>query len=219
VAVADALPSGLTATAMSGSGWSCTLGTLTCMRSDALASGSSYPPVTLTVDVDPGLSGMLVNSAAVSGGAEANTGNDSANDPTTVQPPPDLTIAKTHAGNFSKGQVGAAFTITVSNIGSGPTTGTVTVVDTLPPSGLTATSISGTGWSCTLGTLTCTRNDALASGSAYPPITVTVDVDANPPAQVINSADVSGGGDTNLGNNHADDGTTLPVRLQSFKVD
>jgi len=213
------LPSGLTATAINGSGWSCTMGTLTCMRSDALATGSSYPPVTLTVDVDPSLSGTLVNSAAVSGGGETNTGNDSADDPTTVQPPPDLTIAKTHSGNFTNGQVGATFTITVSNVGSGPTSGTVSVVDNLP-AGLTATAISGAGWSCVLGTLTCTRSDVLAAApAAYPPITVTVDVAANPPAQVINSADVSGGGDGSINNNHADDGTTLPVRLQSFKVD
>jgi uncharacterized repeat protein (TIGR01451 family) len=219
VAVADALPVGLTATAMSGSGWSCTLGTLTCMRSDPLAASSSYPPITLTVDADPGLNGTIVNSAAVSGGDEANTGNDSANDPTTLQPPPDLTIAKTHSGNFAKGEVGATFTITVSNVGSGPTIGTVSVVDTLPPSGLTATGISGTGWSCTLGTLTCTRSDALAASASYPPITLTVDVDSMPPAQVINSADVSGGGEINTANDHVDDATTLPVRLQSFKVD
>ncbi len=219
VAVADSLPSGLTATAISGSGWSCTLGSLTCTRSDALAAGSSYPPVTLTVDVDPGLSGMIVNSAAVSGGGEANTGNDVANDSTNLVPPPDLTIAKTHSGNFAKGQVGATFTITVSNVGSGPTSGTVSVVDNLP-AGLTATAMSGTGWSCNLATLTCTRSDVLAAApAAYPPITVTVDVAANPPAQVINSADVSGGSDGNINNNHVDDGTTLPVRLQSFKVD
>ncbi|MGE5168138.1 MAG: YncE family protein, partial [Deltaproteobacteria bacterium] len=105
------------------------------------------------------------------------------------------------------------------NIGSGPTSGMVSVVDNLP-AGLTATAISGTGWSCVLATLTCTRSDVLAAApAAYPPITVTVDVAANPPAQVINSADVSGGSDGNISNNHADDGTTLPVRLQSFKVD
>jgi uncharacterized repeat protein (TIGR01451 family) len=219
VAVADALPSGLTATALSGSGWSCVLGTLTCMRSDALASGSSYPPITLTVDVDTGLSGPLVNSAAVSGGAEANTGNDSVDDPTNLVAPPDLTIAKTHSGNFTKGQIGATYTITVSNVGSGPSSGTVSVVDNLPM-GLTATAIGGSGWSCDLPTLTCTRSDVLAAApAAYPPITVTVDVSATPPAQVINSADVSGGGDVNTDNNHVEDGTTLPVTLQSFQVD
>src|SRR6202012_3264209 len=57
-----------------------------------------------------------------------------------VNTTPDLTITKNHTGNFSVGQTGAPYTITVSNAGHGPTSGTVTVVDTLP-TGLTATSI------------------------------------------------------------------------------
>ena len=50
-----------------------------------------------------------------------------------------MTITKTHVGNFSPGDVGDTYTITVSNIGSGPTYGTVSVVDTMP-TGLTATA-------------------------------------------------------------------------------
>ena len=92
---------------------------------------------------------------------------------------PDLTITKTHTGNFNRGQTGATYTIIVSNGGfwSQPQ-GTVTVTDTLPnvQNTLVATAISGTGWSCTLATLTCTRSDALASGSSYPAITLTVNV-------------------------------------------
>ena len=46
-------------------------------------------------------------------------------------PPPDLTISKTHTGTFAQGQVGATYTLTVTNqAGSGPTTGTVIVSDT-----------------------------------------------------------------------------------------
>ena len=51
-------------------------------------------------------------------------------------PPPDLTITKTHTGNFTQGQTGATYTVTVTNSGNGPTTGVVTVTDSLP-SGLT----------------------------------------------------------------------------------
>ena len=36
------LPAGLTATAMSGTGWTVNLATLTASRSDALAPGMSY---------------------------------------------------------------------------------------------------------------------------------------------------------------------------------
>jgi Lamin Tail Domain/Immunoglobulin domain/Domain of unknown function DUF11 len=94
------------------------------------------------------------------------------------------------------------------NLGASASTGTVTLTDSLP-SGLTATAISGTGWSTNLGALTCTRSDALAGGSGYPPITITVNVSTNAPSSVTNLATVSGGGDANLANNSASDLTTI----------
>ena len=121
---------------------------------------------------------------------------------------PDLAIAKSHTGNFMQGDTGKPYMINVTNIGTGPTSGTVTVVDTLP-TGLTATAMSGTGWTVTLGTLTATRSDVLAAGSAYPPSTITVDVATNTAASVTNSARVSGGGETNAANNSASDPTTI----------
>jgi len=90
----------------------------------------------------------------------------------------DITIRKSHAGNFRQGDTGDTYTLTVTNVGQGPTTGAVTVIDTLP-AGLTATDIGGPGWNCTLTTLTCTRSDALAAGASYPVITVTVNVANN----------------------------------------
>src|SRR5207245_2900990 len=131
--------------------WSCTVGaTSTCSRSDALAAGASYPAITLTVNVAANAPATVTNTATVSGGGETNTANNSSSDPTTVNPsPPDLTIAKTHSGNAQQGQTGFTYTITVSNVGNSPTAGTVTVSDSLP-TGLTATAISGTGWSCTV---------------------------------------------------------------------
>ena len=112
-----------------------------------------------------------------------------------------LTITKTHSGNFRRGSSGNNYTITVSNsAGAGPTLGTVTVKDILPSpqNTLIATAISGTGWSCNLGTLTCTRSDVLAAGASYPAITVTVSVPIGIGASTVtNSATVSGGGDPN----------------------
>jgi uncharacterized repeat protein (TIGR01451 family) len=120
----------------------------------------------------------------------------------------DLTISKSHTGNFTQGQTGAQYTITVSNAGSAPSSGTVTVVDTLP-AGLTATALSGAGWNCDLATLTCTRSDALTAGNSYPTIILTVNVASNAPSSVTNSASVSGGGDQNSSNNTATDPTTI----------
>jgi hypothetical protein len=81
----------------------------------------------------------------------------------------------------------------------------VTVTDTLP-AGLTATAIGGTGWSCILGTLTCTRSDALGAGASYLAITVTVNVASNATASLTNQASVSGGGSATA---NASDPTTI----------
>ena len=121
---------------------------------------------------------------------------------------PDLKLSKAHVGNFAWGEVGAVYTLTVSNVGTAPTAGMVTVTDTLP-AGLTATALSGTGWSCTLGTRTCTRSDALGAGASYPAITLTVNVATDAPSPVTNTATVSGGGDTNPDNNTANDVTPI----------
>jgi uncharacterized repeat protein (TIGR01451 family) len=146
-------------------------------------------------------SGITTNQTPVAGTA-SNTAN------LTVIAAADLTITKTHAGNFTQGDTGKTYTIAVTNSGGTPSSGTVTVTDTLP-SGLTATAISGTGWSCALGTLTCTRSDVLNNGSSYPAITLTVNVTNNAPASVTNTASVSGGAELNAGNNAASDPTTI----------
>jgi uncharacterized repeat protein (TIGR01451 family) len=120
----------------------------------------------------------------------------------------DLAILATHAGSFTQGDIGDTYTIIVTNIGNASSSGAVTVADTLPV-GLTATSISGAGWTTNFGTLTCTRADALAAGAAYPPLTVTVNVAADAAANVTNAATVSGGGDVSPANNTASDPTTI----------
>src|SRR5262249_48099021 len=84
VAVTDTLPTGLTATAIAGTGWNCTLAGLTCSRTDVLGSGGSYPAITVTVNVSASASTSVVNSASVSGGGEINTTNDTATDVTTI---------------------------------------------------------------------------------------------------------------------------------------
>jgi len=127
-------------------------------------------------------------------------------------PAPDLTVKKTHTDPFTQGDIGDTFTITVSNIGVAPTSGTVTVADLLPPS-LTATAMSGGGWSCMVATATCTTSNVLAgSGASYPPITLTVDVAANAPISVVNSVTVSGGNEASnvTGNNTGTD----PVKIR-----
>ena len=218
VTVTDTLPAGLTATAIGGVGWECAaLPALSCTRGDGVDPGTSFPDLNVTVNVGAHAPASVTNSATVSGGGETNTANDTANDVTTILPASDLTITKTHGGAaFTPGQTGANYTLTVSNVGSGATFGTVTVTDTLPnvPNPLVPTAITGTGWTCDLPTLTCTRSDVLAVNASYPPITVTVNVPANIQPNVTNTATVSGGGEFNTANDTATDPTHIGAPLQ-----
>src|ERR1022692_4890587 len=124
---------------------------------------------------------------------------------------PDFLITKSHVGNFTPGQVGATYTITVMNTGTASTAGAVTVTDTVPV-GLTPTAAAGSGWgvcSIVAQTVTCIRSDALATGISYPAITLTVTVSATAPATVTNSATVTGGGVTANADDTANDATTI----------
>ena len=49
------------------------------------------------------------------GGGDTNPANNTVDDVTTITPGADLTITKTHTGNFIQGQTGATYTLTVSN--------------------------------------------------------------------------------------------------------
>ncbi len=105
---------------------------------------------------------------------------------------PVLTIQSAH-GTFTQGQNGASYTLTVANaVGAGSTSGSVTALVSLP-AGLSLVSMSGSGWSCSTPP-SCTRSDALSGGSAYPPITVSVNVSASAPAQLSAQSGVAGGG-------------------------
>jgi len=114
---------------------------------------------------------------------------------------PDMTVSKTHTGNFTRGS-SASYNITASNISAlGATSGVVTVDDTLP-AGLTPTSATGPGWTCSISgqTVSCVRSDSLAASSNYPAITLTVSVSQSAPATETNTAVVGGGGEANLQN-------------------
>jgi uncharacterized protein (TIGR03437 family) len=211
VTVIDTLPTGMTATAISGTGWTCGLATVTCQRSDTLDGSASYPPITITVDVGPGAATNSVNSVSVNGGGETNTGNDTGTDPTQVNDPPDLTISKSHTGSFTRGQNGS-YTLVVSNLGPGVTFNSVNVADAIP-AGLTITDMNGAGWSCNPSSGACSRTDALGAGASFPAITVAVSVGARSALNVTNSAFVSGGGELNGGNDSASDPTSINPAL------
>src|SRR5258705_263333 len=102
VSVTDAPPSGLTVTGMSGTGWTCLP---TCTHSDVLLASTAYPAITVTVSVGASATSPQVNSISVTTAqTESNSANNTATDSTTitVTAQPDLTISKSHTGNFTQ---------------------------------------------------------------------------------------------------------------------
>ena len=123
---------------------------------------------------------------------------------------PDLTITKTHTGNFTQGQSGQ-WTITVTNSGSAPTSDTIAVTDTLPAGFTLSSTVTGAFWDCASSTETvvqCTSSSALDAGASASAISLNVDVLSNAQS-VTNTATVSGGGETNTANDSASDPTTV----------
>lgn len=116
----------------------------------------------------------------------------------------DFTVTSSHSGNFKAGDTGDTLTLTATNSGGITSSGTVTVTDTLP-SGLTATALSGSGWNCTVASLTCTRTDALAAHTSYPAITLMVSVSSSAVGTYTNTVAVSGGSETATSNDSATD--------------
>jgi uncharacterized repeat protein (TIGR01451 family) len=167
---------------------------------------------------------ISTTTAALRAGAGSVDTNSNSTDFTAATPNPrnstvvpDFTIAASHLGNFTQGDQGDVYTLTISNVGVGASGGAVSVVDTLP-AGLTATAFAGSGWTTTLGTLTATRSDSLAPGSIYPPLTLTVNVATTAAASVTNSATVSGGAEINTSNDTASDSTTIYTPSQSWRL-
>lgn len=89
VTVTDTLPVGLAPTAADRgaiNGWTVSVRgqTITASRSDVLASGASYPALTLKVSVSSNAPVHITNTVVVSGGGEINTSNDTAVDITPI---------------------------------------------------------------------------------------------------------------------------------------
>ena len=213
VSFSDDMPAGLLIANPDSLGGTCDTSVVTVAPTNISLVGTVLPAnssCTLSVDVLAITAGDQVNTTGAITSNEGGTGGTATATVTVVVA--DLTITKTHTGNFVRPQTGATYTITVSNSGGADTSALITVNDTLP-AGLTATDLSGPNWNCTLSPLQCTRGDVLFAGTSFEPITLTVNVAANAPSSVTNTATVSGGAETNTANDSASDVTQIDAAL------
>lgn len=199
VTVTEQPPTGMTVTAMTGSGWTVNSNTLTATRSTTINAGTNFPPITVNVAIAANSALTLTNTATVSGGGDGNALNNTNRVASAVAAGADLVIAKTSNGSMQQGGTGS-FTLVVSNAGGTSTAGAVTVTEA-PATGMTITSMSGTGWTYDAVTRTCSRSDSLPAGESYPPITVSVSLASDAPANVTNIVSVAGGADVDSSDN------------------
>ncbi len=201
VAVTDIIPTGLTVTNAAGTNWTCSgTSTVSCTNTIAIpASGTST--LSIVANISASAPSSITNTVNVSGGGDSNTGNNAGTSVISVtQIAPELTITKVAQGSgFQQGGT-VTYDITVTNNGNGPSTGTVTVTDIIP-TGLTVTNAAGTNWTCSgTSTVSCTNTIAIpASGTST--LSIVANISASAPFSITNTVNVSGGGDSNTGNN------------------
>jgi beta-glucanase (GH16 family) len=165
VTVTETVPTGLTLVSMAGAGWNCSSNT--CTRSDALNPGSSFPPITVTVNVAVNAPTQVTNqvSASVGSSTVAATASDATTIASVVVPPaPQLSSP-------ANGASGVSVTPTLTWSAAGGATSYDVYLGTAAPSLVTTTtSTSYTPAGLSAGTLyywqIVARNSAGTASSA-----------------------------------------------------
>ena len=149
--VVDTLPTGLTVSSVQGQGWLCTTGPpVGCNRGDSLATGASYPPLFLTVNVAANAPASVINTVSLLG-----AGNALANDPTTIVPAGgSLSISGTISDARGTCSSGVNLTATGGNATQSRADGTYTFSNLLPGS----YTITPTKAACTFAPPSITLN-------------------------------------------------------------
>ncbi|MBO9664849.1 hypothetical protein, partial [Dokdonella sp.] len=198
-ALGTTFPSGMTVTAVAGSGTIQLAGG----RVNGAASAGGQNSCQITVDVTSGTAGVYHNTnASISG---TNNLTNLVGDEVLSVAIPQLVAGKSVVGTLSAGQTGAAgdgyYQITVQNNGTGSTVGAITLADNLPV-GVTATAVSSPNGTVNCGslpaggTLSCTFTPSApiaVGGSATIRINVAIAATVN--GSVTNVVGVAGGGD------------------------
>ena len=219
VVATDTLPAGVTFVATTGCAEdpggvpTCSLGTI---------PAGGFETYTIDVMVDAGTGGIISNTASVTSiTPEANPGDESTTEETTVMAVADLSITKADTIDPVMAGTNLGYAIVVSNTGPSNDPATVTVTDTLP-AGVSFVSAGGPGWTCGSGggIVTCTR-PGLAIFEAIA-IDLVVAVDPTTRGILTNTATVSSPTtDPNPGNDQTSATTTVTAEtdLSLFKND
>jgi len=178
-----------------------------------LGNGDSVTCVFTVNNYAPAAGSSLTDTVTVGGhqtpGGTPVTGSDTSTVTTRKAPnpgSPDLAILKNADQDRVRAGDTLTYTLSVSNVGDGATTGAVTVTDSVP-TGLDLVGVNGGSlWDCTASgrDITCTyKGGVLNPGDIAPDITVVTTVNDTAVGQVINTGVVDTPGDTNPTNDRS----------------
>ena len=165
VTVSDIMPAGLRLQSMSGAGWNCTSTTAACSRSDALSGGSSYPPITVAVNVATDGISQATNEVTLTGGGAAFAA--AAIDTTNVLPSTSATSLVTTVSAASGTAPVTADSIVsmyAPNISTAVVSASAGPPAPLPPAlgGVSATIVDSSGKTAQIGLIVVTPNQVNA---------------------------------------------------------
>jgi uncharacterized repeat protein (TIGR01451 family) len=173
-----------------GDGWTCDSPTVMqpvrCTRSDSLAPGASWPPITAVL---PAAAPVITDTAVLDGGGDVNESNNSDTFRPAVPPQAPLAVEKQVAPDTVAPGEQVAYMITVSNRGGFAVDG-VQVTDTIP-AGLTVDSVQALDQGTCDNTIACSIGTLPTLGSARVLVRATVGASAGHGA-MQNTARVSG---------------------------
>jgi uncharacterized repeat protein (TIGR01451 family) len=212
VVVTDPLPPTINFLPPAGDGWDCTQTPaveITCRRSDSLAPGASWPPITITGTVlsIPGLG--FANTSTVEGG---NDPNDSNNTSTSEPPPPQfdsLALEKTVSPDLVAPGDEVTYLLTVTNR-SGFSADGVQLDDPLP-AGMTLISAEALDQGTCSGAVTCSLGTLAGSATARVRVRARVGAQQGPGGLPNTARVTSSRPDHFPGDN--EDSTVVNVRL------
>ncbi len=156
VTVTETLPASLTLVSMTGDGWTCTLSSASCSRGDVLAANSSFPSITVTVNVASNAPSPVTNQVAASTGVLQATGLDVTN----INLPAVITVTNV-TSSTANGTYGAGASISIQVTFNGAVAVTGTPQLSLN-SGSTAKYSSGSGTATLTFTYTVGSGDSSA---------------------------------------------------------
>ncbi|MEX0944001.1 MAG: hypothetical protein WD002_15835 [Pseudomonadales bacterium] len=213
VSITDLLPAGINYISDDATSTGTTYDEVTGLWDIVALADSDSVTLNLTVLPDVVESDTMIGNTADSltlNESDTDSGNNSDSVDVLITPSPDLTISKSHTGDFTVG-LNESYLIEVTNAGAGDHPGTLTVTDTLA-TGLTYVSGTGLNWNCSASgqDVTCAYPEPLLSSDTTPALTLTVNVGAGAIGSFSNVAAVTAADfEDNTANNEASDPTTV----------